>query len=54
MSDELYKQEQEEALKEAQERENIRRQAIPGLIKPEAFERKKVKEGEDDDEDEEF
>lgn len=27
------------ALKEAQERENLRKQAIPGLMKQEAFER---------------
>lgn len=37
--DELYKQEQEIALKEAQEKETQRKQAIPGLMKQEAFER---------------
>jgi hypothetical protein len=37
--DELYKQEREMALKEAQEKEDTRKQAIPGLVKPQAFER---------------
>lgn len=37
--EELYKQERDIALKEAQEKENLRKQAIPGLIKEEAFER---------------
>ena len=37
--DELYKQERDVALKEAQEKENMRKQAIPGLMKEEAFDR---------------
>lgn len=50
--DELYKQERESALKEAQEKENLRKQAIPGLIRQEAFERRAAN-GNLDDEDEE-
>lgn len=38
--DELFKQEQQEAFLDAQRKEELRRQSIPGLAKPEAFEKR--------------
>ena len=52
--DDLYKQEQQEAIKEAQEKENVRKQAIPGLIKPEAFQKSNGTLPTDEDEEDEF
>lgn len=49
----LYEQEREIALKEAQEKENVRKSAIPGLVRQEAFEtRNGHSKLDDDDEDE--
>ena len=36
--DELFKQERDLALKEAEERENLKKQSIPGLLKQQAIE----------------
>lgn len=48
----LYQQEREIALKEAQEKENVRKQAIPGLVRQEAFETRNGHSKLDDDEEE--
>ena len=53
--DDLYKQERDIALKEAQEKETMRKQAIPGLMRQEAFEKRNnlinLDENEDEEED---
>lgn len=48
--DELYQQERAMAIKEAEEKDNMRKQAIPGLVKQEAFERGNGERGFDEEE----
>ena len=51
--DELFKQERDLALKEAEERENLKKQSIPGLLKQQAIENfngvAKLKEDEEEE-----
>ena len=51
--EDLYKQERDIAVKEAQEKENMRKQAIPGLMRQEAFEKRNGAINNLDDEDDE-